>query len=65
LGRVLGQAPLFFKEVIERQQVPSFIWKIKGKPAVDGNKKKDISKEKAESQQDAMARAMSDFYKNL
>ena len=62
LGRVLGQAPLFFKEVMERQQVPSMIWKIKGKPAVDGNKKKDISKDKAESQQDAMSRAMNDFY---
>ena len=65
LGRVLGQAPLFFKEVLDRPQVPAIIWKIKGKAAVDGNKRRDGAKEKAETQHDAMSRAMNDYFAKM
>lgn len=65
LARVLGQAPLFFKEVLEKPQVSSLIWKIKGKAAVDGNKKRNGAKEKEETQQDAMSLAMKEYFAKL
>lgn len=62
LGRIMSQAPLFFKEVIERPKVPDIIWKAKGKPAVDFGRKKSKEESAAMSQQDALAKAMEAFY---
>ncbi len=66
LSRIMSQAPLFFKEVLERPKVPDIIWKAKGKPAVDFSGRKKTKEEvEALSQQDALARAMEAFYGKL
>jgi hypothetical protein len=65
LSRIMSQAPLFFKEVLERPKVPDIIWKAKGKPQVDFGKKRSKEETAALTQQDALDKAMEAFYGKL